>query len=103
MKDMIISGGFNIYPVEIENVINGIREVQNCAVIGVPDEKWGEAIKAVVSLKPGETLEEQAVIALCKEQLGGIKAPKSIEFWPELPLSPVGKILKREIRKRYWD
>ena len=103
MKDMIISGGFNIYPVEIENVINGMPEVQNCAVIGVPDAKWGEAIKAVIVLQDGASLDEAAVIALCKEKLGSIKAPKSVNFWDELPLSPVGKILKREIRKNYTE
>lgn len=103
MKDMIISGGFNIYPVEIENVINGMPEVQNCAVIGVPDPKWGEAIKAVIVLQSGVTLDGEAVIAHCKETLGGMKAPKSVDFWDELPLSPVGKILKRDIRKHYTE
>ena len=103
IKDMIISGGFNIYPVEIENVINGIPEVQNCAVIGVPDPKWGEAIKAVIVVQDGSSLEAESVIALCKEKLGSMKAPKSVEFWEALPLSPVGKILKREIRKRYLE
>jgi acyl-CoA synthetase (AMP-forming)/AMP-acid ligase II len=102
-KDMIISGGFNIYPVEIENIINALPQVQNCAVIGVPDEKWGEAIKAVICLKEGESLEVDAVISLCKEKIGSMKAPKSVDFWDALPLSPVGKILKREIRKNYVD
>ncbi|EAQ96662.1 class I adenylate-forming enzyme family protein [Congregibacter litoralis] len=101
IKDMIISGGFNIYPVEIENVINGMAEVQNCAVIGVPDSKWGEAIKAVIVLQEGSSLEAESVMALCKEKLGSMKAPKSVEFWDALPLSPVGKILKREIRDRF--
>lgn len=103
IKDMIISGGFNIYPVEIENTINGIAEVQNCAVIGVPDPKWGEAIKAVIVLQSGATLDKEAVIACCKEKLGSMKAPKSVDFWDELPLSPVGKILKRDIRKHYTE
>ena len=103
IKDMIISGGFNVYPVEIENVINSMAEVQNCAVIGVPDPKWGEAIKAVIVLQDGSSLEADTVIALCKEKLGSMKAPKSVDFWDALPLSPVGKILKREIRKSYLE
>ena len=100
--DMIISGGFNIFPVEIENVINSHESVLDCAAIGVPDEKWGEAVKAVVELKPGATASEEELIALCKSQIGSVKAPKSVEFWDELPRSAVGKVLKREIRKPFW-
>lgn len=101
-KDMIISGGFNIYPVEIEAVINSIPAVLDCAVVGVPDEKWGEAVKAVVMLKPGQTLSEEDVIGLCKQKVGSLKAPKSVEFWDNLPRSAVGKILKRSIREKFW-
>ncbi|MFC3230520.1 long-chain fatty acid--CoA ligase [Marinibaculum pumilum] len=101
-KDMIISGGFNVYPSEIEQVIWGHAAVQDCAVIGVPDEKWGEAVKAVVELKPGESLDEAEVIALCKAALGSVKAPKSVEFWPTLPRSPVGKVRKKDIRETFW-
>ncbi len=101
-KDMIISGGFNIYPSEIEQVIWAHPAVQDCAVVGVPDEKWGEAVKAVIELKPGRSLAEQEVIALCKGALGGVKAPKSVEFWPSLPRSPVGKVRKKDIRARFW-
>ena len=102
-KDMIISGGFNVFPSEIEQVIWSPPAVQDCAVIGVPDDKWGEAVKAVIEVVPGKTLNEQDIIALCKEQLGSIKAPKSVELWQSLPRSPVGKVLKKEIRNFFWE
>ena len=101
-KDMIISGGFNVYPSEIEQVIWGHPAVQDCAVIGVPDEKWGEAVKAVVELKPNQTAAEAEIIQLCKAKLGSVKAPKSVEFWDLLPRSPVGKVRKKDIRERFW-
>jgi acyl-CoA synthetase (AMP-forming)/AMP-acid ligase II len=101
-KDMIISGGFNIYPSEIEQVIWSHPAVQDCAVIGVPDEKWGEAVKAVIELKPGLSATEAEMIKLCKDRLGSVKAPKSIEFWPSLPRSPVGKVRKKDIRETFW-
>jgi acyl-CoA synthetase (AMP-forming)/AMP-acid ligase II len=102
-KDMVISGGFNVYPSEVEQVIMTLPEVQDCAVIGVPDEKWGEAVKAIVQVKPGAVLAPKSIIALCKTRLGGVKAPKSVEFWDSLPRSPVGKIMKKEIRRHYWS
>ena len=101
-RDMIISGGFNIYPSEIEQVLWAHPAVQDCAVIGVPDDKWGEAVKAVVQLKAGETAEPEALLAYCRERLGGTKAPKTLELWPDLPRSAVGKVLKKTIRERYW-
>jgi len=101
-RDLIISGGFNVYPSEVEQVIWSHPAVQDCAVIGVPDERWGEAVKAVVLLKPGGQVSEEELIALCKSTVGSVKAPKSVEFWPELPRSAVGKVLKRTIRERYW-
>lgn len=101
-KDMIVSGGFNIYPVEIEKVIQGHASVLDCIVVGVPDEKWGEAVKAVVQLKPGQTVGAEDLIALCKAQLGSAKAPKSVEFWPDLPRSAVGKLLKKDVRAKFW-
>ncbi len=101
-RDLIISGGFNVYPGEVEQVIWSHPAVQDCAVIGVPDARWGEAVKAVVLLKAGASATEDELIALCKAQLGSVKAPKTVEFWPELPRSPVGKVLKRVIRDRYW-
>ncbi|MGE0256054.1 MAG: AMP-binding protein [Alphaproteobacteria bacterium] len=102
-KDMIISGGFNIYPSEIEQVVWGHPSVQDCAVIGVPDEKWGEAVKAVIELKPGATATEDEIMALCKAELGSVKTPKSVEFWDALPRSAVGKVLKKDIRATFWS
>ena len=101
-KDMIISGGLNVFPIEIERVIWSHPAVQDCAVIGVPDEKWGEAVKAVVELKPGERVSGDALIALCKRELSAYKAPKTVEFWDALPRSGVGKVLKRKVRERFW-
>lgn len=101
-RDMIVSGGFNVWPSEIENVILTLPEVRDCAVIGVPDEKWGEAVKAVVELEPGRRVSEAEVVALCRDRLGGVKAPKTVEFWDELPRSAVGKVLKKDVRERFW-
>jgi acyl-CoA synthetase (AMP-forming)/AMP-acid ligase II len=102
-KDMIISGGFNVYPGEVEQVIWSHPAVQDCAVIGVPDEKWGEAVKAVVELKAGRTVTAEELIALCKEKLGSVKAPKSVDFVAALPRSAAGKVLKKDLRKTYWE
>ncbi|WP_296493463.1 AMP-binding protein [Rhodoferax sp.] len=102
-KDMIISGGFNVYPSEVEQVIWGHPAVQDCAVIGVPDEKWGEAVKAVVELNQGQSVTAEELIALCKDKLGSVKAPKTVEFIAALPRSPVGKVLKKDIRQQYWN
>ena len=71
-------------------------------MIGVPDEKWGEAVKAIVELKPGQSASEEEIIALCKDELGSVKAPKSVEFWDELPRSPVGKVRKKDMRDKFW-
>jgi len=101
-REMIITGGFNVYPSEIEQVIFTHPAVQDCAVIGVPDEKWGEAVKAIVQLRPGAETTEQEIIALCKDRLGGVMAPKSVEFWPDLPKSAVGKVVRRVVREQYW-
>jgi len=101
-KDMIISGGLNVFPIEIERLIWSHPAVQDCAVIGVPDKKWGEAVKAVVELEDGKTASEAEIIALCKHKLSAYKAPKTVEFWSELPRSGVGKVLKRKVRERFW-
>jgi acyl-CoA synthetase (AMP-forming)/AMP-acid ligase II len=101
-RDMIISGGFNVFPSEVERVIWSHAEVLDCAVIGIPDEKWGEAVTAVVELKPGASVEPAELIALCKGELGSVKAPKSIQF-RELPRSTAGKVLKRTLRDEYWS
>jgi len=102
-KDMIISGGFNVYPSEVEQVIWAHPAVQDCAVIGVPDEKWGEAVKAVVELNAGQSVTEDELIALCKDKLGSVKAPKSVDFVPVLPRSQIGKVLKKDLRAKYWQ
>ena len=96
--DMIISGGVNIYPRE---VLYGHPAILEAAVIGVPDAYWGEALKAVVIVKPGTSLSAQEVIEFCDEHMAGFKKPKSVDFWQELPKNPQGKILKKEIRKTF--
>jgi acyl-CoA synthetase (AMP-forming)/AMP-acid ligase II len=101
-KDMIITGGFNVYPSEVEQVIWSHPAVQDCSVIGVPDADWGEAVKAVVELNPGAEVDAEELIALCKQKLGSVKAPKSVDIVDELPRSPVGKVLKKDLRARYW-
>mgnify|MGYP006282226779 CR=1 FL=1 len=101
-NDMIISGGKNIYPREIEEVIYTHPAVLETAVIGVPDEYWGESVKALVVLKPGRKATEEEIIALCKDTLASYKKPKSVEFRSQLPKSPTGKLLKRAIREEYW-
>ncbi|CAJ0895558.1 class I adenylate-forming enzyme family protein [Ralstonia flatus] len=102
-KDMIISGGFNVYPSEVEQVIWSHPAVQDCAVIGVPDEKWGEAVKAVVELNVGQSVSAEELIALCKERLGSVRTPKSVDFVAALPRSTVGKVLKKDLREQYWQ
>jgi acyl-CoA synthetase (AMP-forming)/AMP-acid ligase II len=102
-KDMIITGGENVYPREIEEVLVTHPAVREVAVIGVPDPKWGEAIKAVVSLQPGASATEEALISFCKDNIASYKKPKSVDFVEELPKNNYGKILKRELRARYWE
>ena len=102
-KDMIITGGFNVYPNEVEQALMEHPAVQEAAVIGVPDEKWGEAVKGIIHLRPGQDVSEDELITLAKESLGSVKAPKSIDFINEFPKSPAGKVLKTELRKPYWQ
>ena len=102
-KDMIISGGENIYSREIEDVILRHPDVFEVAVIGVPDKKWGEAVKAIVVLKEGaKQVTENEIINFCRNHLASFKKPKSVEFAPTIPKNSYGKILKREIRDKYW-
>lgn len=102
-KDMIISGGFNIFPSEIEKVIFTHPAVEDCAVVGLPDEKWGEKVSAFVQLKKGHEATRESLEALCRAKLGSMKTPKYFEFRDTLPRSPVGKTLKRELRAPFWD
>ncbi len=103
IKDMIISGGENIYPAEIESVLYSHKWVADVAVIGVPDETWGEAVKAVIVPTPGEDVAEADILAYAREQLAGYKVPKSVDFVDELPRNPSGKLLKRQLREPYWQ
>jgi acyl-CoA synthetase (AMP-forming)/AMP-acid ligase II len=102
-KDMIITGGENVYPREIEEVLVRHPAVREVAVIGVPDPKWGEGIKAVVSLVPGEAVTEEQLISFCRASIASYKKPKSVDFVDDLPKNNYGKILKRELRARYWE
>jgi len=102
LKDMIVSGGENIYSAEVENAIAQLPEVSMCAVIGVPDEKWGERVHAAVVLRPGQSLTQEAIIAHCRERIAAYKCPRSVEFRDELPLSAAGKLQKFELRAPYW-
>jgi acyl-CoA synthetase (AMP-forming)/AMP-acid ligase II len=101
LKDMIISGGENIYSIEVERVLSEHPAVAEVAVIGVPDEKWGESVKAVVALESEAT--EQELIAWCRERLAGYKCPKTVDITDALPRNPTGKVLKKELRKPYWE
>jgi long-chain acyl-CoA synthetase len=102
-KDMIISGGYNVYPREVEEALYQHPAVKECAVIGVPDPVWGEAVKACVALRPGMTATAEELIAHCGKLLAGYKKPKSVDFLEELPKSPNGKILKKVLREPYWQ
>jgi acyl-CoA synthetase (AMP-forming)/AMP-acid ligase II len=101
-KDMIISGGSNVYPREIEEVICTHPGVYEVAVIGVPDARWGEATKAMVVARPGASLTEAEIVEHCRRHLASYKKPQSVEFLPALPKNAYGKVLKRELRDRFW-
>jgi long-chain acyl-CoA synthetase len=104
VKDMIVSGGENVYSAEVENALSAHDGVAECAVIGVPDDKWGERVHAIVRLKPGATATPDDLIAHCKTLIAGYKCPRSAEIRSEpLPLSGAGKILKVELRKPFWE
>jgi long-chain acyl-CoA synthetase len=102
VKDMIVSGAENIYPAEVENALFAHPAVGDAAVIGVPDAKWGEAVKAVVVLKPGAQASADELIAHCRTRIAGYKCPKSVDFVDALPRNPSGKVLKKELRKAWW-
>jgi fatty-acyl-CoA synthase len=97
-KDMIITGGFNVYAAEVERAVMGHAAVRECAVIGVPDPKWGERVTAVVELRSGAIATPDELIPFAKHRIGSVKAPKHIAIWPQLPRTPVGKIAKTAIR-----
>ena len=103
IKDMIVSGGENVYPAEVESAIMGCPGVADVAVIGVPDDKWGEAVKALVVAAPGAEIDAAAVIGWARERIAAYKAPKSVDIIDALPRNPSGKVLRRELRAPYWE
>ncbi|HEV2364076.1 MAG TPA: long-chain-fatty-acid--CoA ligase [Caulobacteraceae bacterium] len=102
VKDMIVSGGENVYPAEVENALFSHPHVADAAVIGVPDERWGEAVKAIVVLREGARPDPAGIIAHCRERIAGYKTPKSVDFAEALPRNPSGKVLRRQLREPYW-
>ncbi|GAA1874579.1 AMP-binding protein [Paeniglutamicibacter psychrophenolicus] len=102
-KDMIISGGFNVYPLEVEQVLWSHPAVEDCAVVGAPDDDWGERVVAVVQFKPGWEADPEDLRQLCRDQLGPIRAPKNVVVVDRLPRSANGKVLKKEVRERFWE
>jgi acyl-CoA synthetase (AMP-forming)/AMP-acid ligase II len=104
VKDMVVSGGENVFTTEVENAVISHEAVQDVAVIGIPHEEWGEAVHAIVILHPGREVTEEELISYCRERIAGYKLPKSVTFRDEpLPLSGAGKVLKTELRKPYWE
>ena len=102
IKDMIVSGGENIYSAEVENAIAQIPQVLMSAVIGIPDDNWGESVHAVIVLRAGAVLDAEAVIAYCRSEIASYKAPRSVEFRGALPLSAAGKLQKFQLREPFW-
>jgi acyl-CoA synthetase (AMP-forming)/AMP-acid ligase II len=102
-KDMIVTGGFNVFSAEVEAAVMELDGVRECAVVGVPDEKWGEAVTAIVALNDGASVTPEEIIAHCKSKLGGVKAPKAVHVWPEVPRTGAGKFDKRAIRAKFWQ
>lgn len=103
VKDMIVSGGENVYPAEVENAIFGHPDVADVAVIGIPDEKWGEAVKAIVVAKEGTDPTPESIIEWARERIAGYKCPKSVDYIQEMPRNPSGKILRKDLREPYWE
>ena len=102
-KAMLVSGGFNIYPSEIETVLAQHPAVYEVCVVGVPDDHWGEAVKAVVVLRQGQQASEEDIIAFCKDRLADFKKPRSVDFVAELPKNSNGKLSRKDVRERYWQ
>ena len=102
-KDMILTGGENVYSTEVENVLYMHPAVLECAVIGIPDEKWGETVKAVVVLKAGRQATETDIVQFCKDHIAHYKSPKTVDFIDALPKTGSGKIQKKELRDKYWQ
>ena len=102
-KDMIITGGFNVFSGEVESCLMAIPSVHECAVVGIPHDTWGEAVKAFVVLQEGHAATEEEIIAYCKAKLGGVKSPKSVEFCAEIPKTAAGKIDRKRLRAPYWQ
>jgi acyl-CoA synthetase (AMP-forming)/AMP-acid ligase II len=103
LKDMIISGGENIYSPEVERVLSEHPAVLEVAIVGIPDEKWGESVKAFVALKEGATATPDELIGFTRERLAHYKCPRSVDLVSALPRNPTGKVLKRELRAPYWE
>jgi acyl-CoA synthetase (AMP-forming)/AMP-acid ligase II len=102
VKDMILSGGENIYPRVVEEALYGHPAIADVAVIGVPDARWGETVKAIVVLRPGMAASAEEIMEFCRGKLGGFERPRSVEFVEALPHTPSGKVLKRVLREPYW-
>jgi long-chain acyl-CoA synthetase len=102
VKDMIVSGGENVYPIEVENVLVQHPTIEDVAVIGVPHEKWGETVKAIVVPAAGAARDAEEIMAFARERLARYKCPTSVDFLDALPRNPSGKILKRLLREPYW-
>ncbi len=100
--DMIVTGGENVYPKETEDALYEHPSVMECAVVAAPDEKWGERVQAVVVLKGSQSAAEEELIAHCKKRLAGYKCPKAVEFWDALPKTPIGKIIRKDVKARFW-
>jgi acyl-CoA synthetase (AMP-forming)/AMP-acid ligase II len=102
IKDVIVSGGENVYPAELEAALSAHPAVLDVAVVGVPDQRWGETVKALVVRRPGTGLTEPELVEWCRPRLAGYKRPRSVDFVEAIPRNPSGKILKHELRERYW-
>ena len=103
LREVVITGGFNVYPIDVENALGQHPAVHECAVFGVPDDKWGESVKALIVPAAGTTLDPADVVAWARTRIAAYKIPKSVEFIDALPRNPSGKVLRRELRAPYWE